>query len=70
MRIFTDDIPVDYADEYLRIGKDMTMESVRRFCKVMMRVYGATYLRAPNGEDTARLMAENEQQGWPDMLAA
>ncbi|XP_071683363.1 uncharacterized protein [Lolium perenne] len=61
MHIFAYGIPADYADEYLRIGEDKTLESVRRFCKVMMRVYGPIYLRDPNAEDTARLMAENEQ---------
>jgi tRNA G26 N,N-dimethylase Trm1 len=68
MRIFAYGIPLDYLDEYLRIGEDTTMESVCHFCKVMMRVYGPTYLRAPYDEDTARLMAENEQRGWPGIL--
>jgi hypothetical protein len=44
MRIFAYDIPMDYADEYLRIGDDTTMESVPWFCKVMIRLYGPTYL--------------------------
>ncbi|XP_071678539.1 uncharacterized protein [Lolium perenne] len=65
MRTFAYGIPADYADEYLRIGEDTMLESVQRFCKVMMHVYGPIYLRAPNDEDTARLMAENEQWGWP-----
>ena len=60
MRILTYGIPADYADEYLRISEDTTMESVRRFCKVMIRMYGHVYLRAPNEQDTVRLMAENE----------
>jgi hypothetical protein len=38
MRIFAYGIPADYANEYLHIGKDMTMGSVLRFCKVMKRV--------------------------------
>ncbi|XP_071683278.1 uncharacterized protein [Lolium perenne] len=63
MRTFPYSIPADYADEYLRMGEDTTLESVRLFCKVIMRVYGLIYLRAPNDEDTARLIAENEQWG-------
>jgi hypothetical protein len=34
MLTFAYGIPADYADEYLRIGEDTTLESVRRFCKV------------------------------------
>jgi hypothetical protein len=57
MRILAYGIPADYADEYLHIGEDTTTESIRQFCKVMIRSYGLTYLRSPNEEDTIRLMA-------------
>jgi hypothetical protein len=70
MRIFACGILADYADEYLRIGEDTTMEYVCHFCKVMKRVYGPTYLRAPNKEDSIRLMAENEQRGWQGTLGS
>jgi hypothetical protein len=70
LRIFGYVIPVDYADEYLRIGEDTTMKSVRRFCKVMIRLYRLTYLQAPNEENTIRLMAENERHGWPGVLGS
>jgi hypothetical protein len=52
MRVVAYGIPADYADEYLRIGEDTTIESVRRFAKVIIRVFGPEYLRAPNKEDT------------------
>ncbi|KAE8797604.1 Cell division cycle 5-like protein [Hordeum vulgare] len=42
----------DYTDEYLRIGQDTTTESVRRFAKLVIRLYGEQYLQAPNEEDT------------------
>jgi hypothetical protein len=70
MCIFAYGIPTDYADEYLRIGEDTMMKSAHRFCKVMMRMYVPMYLRTPNHEDTARLMVENEQRGWADMLGS
>jgi hypothetical protein len=44
MRVLAYGISADYADEYLRIGEDMTIESVRRFCKVMIFVFGLMYL--------------------------
>jgi hypothetical protein len=70
MRVLAYGIPVDYADEYLRIGEDTTMESVRRFCKVMIRVFGPTYLRDPNEQDTMRLIGENAAKGWPGMFGS
>jgi hypothetical protein len=70
MRVIAYGIPADYADEYLCIGEDTTTKSVSMFAKVMIRVFGSTYLRAPNEEDTIRLMAMNEKRGWPGMLGS
>ena len=62
MRVIAYGIPADYADEYLRIGEDTTIESVRRFAKVIIRVFGPEYFRAPNKDDTNKLMATNERR--------
>ena len=70
MRVLAYGIPVDYTDEYLRIGQDTTTESVRRFAKLVIKLYGEQYLRAPNEEDTKRLMEMNEKRGWPGMLGS
>ena len=59
MRVIAYGIPADYADEYLCIGKDTTIKSVRRFTKVIIRIFGDVYLRACTEEDTMRLMATN-----------
>jgi hypothetical protein len=70
MRVLAYGIPADYADEYLRISEDTTIESVHRFCKVMIHVFGPTYLRAPNEQDISRLLGENAARGWPGMLGS
>ena len=70
MRVIAYGVPADYADEYLRIGEDSTIEFVRRFAKVIVRVFGPEYLRAPNEDDTIKLMAANERRGWSDMLGS
>ena len=70
MRVIAYGVPADYADEYLRIGEDSTIESVRRFAKVIVRVFGPEYLQAPNQNDTKKLMASNERRGWPGMLGS
>ena len=48
-------VPVGYSDEYIRVGEDTTIESVRRFAKVIIRVFDPEYLRAPNEEDTKKI---------------
>ena len=63
MRVIAYGVPADYANEYLRIGEDSTIESVRRFAKVIIRVFGPEYFRAPNEDDTKKLMATNERRG-------
>ena len=63
MRVIAYGIPADYTDEYLRIGQDTTTEFVRRFAKLVIKLYGEKYLRAPNEEDTKRLMEMNKKRG-------
>ena len=70
MRVIAYGVPTDYADEYLRIGEDSTIESVRRFAKVIVRVFGPENFRASNEDDTKKLMAANERRGWPGMLGS
>ena len=36
------------------VGEDSTIELVRKFAKVFVRVFGPEYLRAPNEEDTKK----------------
>uniref|UniRef100_A0A452XF29 Uncharacterized protein n=1 Tax=Aegilops tauschii subsp. strangulata TaxID=200361 RepID=A0A452XF29_AEGTS len=52
MRVIAYGVPADYVDEYLRIGEDSTIEYVRRLAKVIVRVFGPEYFRAPNEDDT------------------
>jgi hypothetical protein len=51
-------IPGDYADEYLLIGEDTTLKSVWKFTKIMIKVFGAEYLRAPNEGHTMVVVNE------------
>lgn len=68
MRVIAYGVRADYTDEYLRIGKDKTIKSVRMFANVIIHIFGRVYVRAPNEEDIVRLMAANEAQGWSGML--
>ncbi|KAK1615343.1 hypothetical protein QYE76_020860 [Lolium multiflorum] len=70
MRLIAYGIHADYTDEYLRIGEDTTSESVRMFARLIIKLFGSTYLRAPNEDDTKRLMEINEKTGWSGMLGS
>jgi hypothetical protein len=70
MRVLAYGIPADYTDEYLSIGQSTTTEAVRKFSRMVIRLYGETYLRAPNEKDTKRLMEMNEKRGSPGMLGS
>jgi hypothetical protein len=47
----------DAHDDYIRMTESMAMECMYRFYKAVVVVFGPTYLRTPNAEDTAQIMA-------------
>eukprot|EP00267_Zea_mays_P054706 XP_020407963.1 uncharacterized protein LOC109945971 [Zea mays] len=61
-------VPADYVDEYLRIGESTAIESLRKFVRAICEVFGEEYLRAPNEDDTTRLLKIGECRGFPGML--
>ena len=46
--------PADYMDQYIRIGESTVIESLRRFVRGIIEVFGDEYLRSPNEQDAAR----------------
>ena len=60
----------DLVDEYLRMSESTCLESMYRFCKVVVQVFGLEYLREPDVEDTARRLSINESRGIPEMLGS
>ena len=60
----------DAVDEYLRLGSSTTIESLRRFVKAIVEIFGNQYLRRPNSDDVARLLEVAEQRGFPGMLGS
>jgi hypothetical protein len=63
-------VPADYVDEYVWIGESTAIESLRRFVRSICEVFGKEYLRAPNEDDTTRLLYIAEQRGFPSMLGS
>ncbi|KAL0016727.1 hypothetical protein SO802_003796 [Lithocarpus litseifolius] len=48
-----------------RIGKTTTLESLKKFVTAVIDVFSEEYLRKPNNEDIARLLAHGERRGFP-----
>ncbi len=64
-------IAADAVDEYVRIGGSTVIESFRRFIvAVLDEVFGEEYMRTPNENDIARLLAVGERRGFPGMLGS
>lgn len=60
----------DSVDEYLRMAESTAIESLKYFCKTVIKVYGEQYLRSPKEDDTAKLLKEGEERGFPGMLGS
>ncbi|XP_062103513.1 uncharacterized protein LOC133814587 [Humulus lupulus] len=63
-------VPTDATDEYIKIGESTTIKSLKRFCRAVVEVFGACYLRSPNADDVARLLHISERRGFPRMLGS
>ena len=55
----------DLIDEYLRMSESTCLESLYKFCKAVIAVFGPEYLREPTAADTTRLLAINASRGLP-----
>ena len=63
-------VPADALDEYIRIGESTALEALRNFVVAVVEVFGPEYLRMPNEQDTARLLAIGASRGFPGMLGS
>jgi hypothetical protein len=61
-------IPTDLIDEHLAMGESLAIKCVKRFAVAILRVFKEEYLRASNGQDTARLWEFNKNSGFLGML--
>jgi hypothetical protein len=70
VRMLAYDISADFLDEYVRMGESTIIECLKHFVKAVVDVFGEEYLRAPNAQNTARLLAINSARGFPGMLGS
>jgi hypothetical protein len=55
-RMLTYGVAADATDDYIRIAESTAIESLKRFVKAIVEIFGDEYLRSPNDNDTARLL--------------
>jgi hypothetical protein len=60
----------DLIDEYLRMSESTFLESMYKFYRAVIEVFGTVYLREPTVEDAARLLSINEERGFPGMIGS
>ena len=53
-------VSANFMDEYLRIGETTTIKCFKNFVKAIVSIFSEEYLRSPNNNDIARLLAS-----WP-----
>ncbi|KAF8401583.1 hypothetical protein HHK36_012528 [Tetracentron sinense] len=70
MRMLAYGVAADAVDDYVRIGESTSIESLKRFVRVVVEVFGEEYLRSPNNDDISRLLAQGEARGFPGMLGS
>ncbi|XP_042404757.1 putative nuclease HARBI1 [Zingiber officinale] len=63
--------PADHYDEYLRIAETTAIQCLFNFCRCVIEVFGAQYLRRHNAADIQHLLEMHEQRhGFPGMLGS
>ncbi|KAF8405651.1 hypothetical protein HHK36_007727 [Tetracentron sinense] len=70
MRMLVYGVATDVVDDYVRIGESTLIESLIRFVRAVVEVFGEEYLRSPNNDDISRLLAQGDACGFPGMLGS
>ncbi|KAL0002630.1 hypothetical protein SO802_016411 [Lithocarpus litseifolius] len=70
LRMLAYGVIADFMDEYVQIGESTAIKSLKKFIKAVVDIFSKEYLRSPNNEDIARLLANGERRGFPRMLGS
>jgi hypothetical protein len=62
--------PADAMDDCVRVGESTTLQCLIKFVVAVVEVFGPKYLRLPNEQDTAKLIAIGESRGFSGMLGS
>ena len=63
-------IPANLVDDHLEMGVIQAIKSMNHFAVAIVQVFVEEYLRAPNAQDTARLLEVNKPRRFLGMLGS
>ena len=64
LRMLVYGVSGDFIDKYVRIGETTALENLKKFVTAVIDVFSEEYLRKPNNEDIARLLAHGKRRGF------
>ncbi|XP_075663459.1 uncharacterized protein LOC142633070 [Castanea sativa] len=70
IRMLAYGVSANFMDECLRIGETTAIKSLKKFVKAVVSIFSEEYLRSPNNNDIARLLAVGQHCGFPEMLGS
>ena len=70
LRMLAYGVTADFLDKYVRIAESTAMMSLKKFVATVVAIFSEQYLRSPNNEDIARLLAHGQNRGFPGMLGS
>ncbi|OEL17828.1 hypothetical protein BAE44_0021153, partial [Dichanthelium oligosanthes] len=69
-RILATGCSADSLDAELRMSETVILTSLKRFIRVVIKMFGPRYLRSPTPRDLDLLLYEGERRGFPGMLGS
>ena len=63
-------VTIYFLDEYVRIAESIAMMSLKKFVAAVVAIFSEQYLRSPNNEYIAKLLAHGQNCGFPGMLGS
>ena len=61
---------VDATNEYIKIRESTVVESCKRFCPIIVKVFAERYLRSPTSNDVDQLLHIGKNCNFPRMLGS
>lgn len=63
-------VTADFMVEYVKIGEITSLKRLKYFVKTVVSIFLKEYLRKPNNDDIARLLAISEKRGFSSILGS
>ncbi|XP_050142142.1 uncharacterized protein LOC126618086 [Malus sylvestris] len=69
-RMLANGCSANSIEEYCQLVKSTAIKNLKRFCKTIEAIYGATYLSKPNREDLNRFLRKADKRGFTGMIGS